>query len=226
MKKRKGIRRKHSHKNNILKGVAKFFIILGCIVVALSIAYAIKHPEIIYKPTEEFIVISEPWQTPIQLQNDNYIGAELAQSWLSCDYCRLILLYPFTTEAGIGIAETDDGIYATYLIRRQAVKTGDRLYIKGKGVDQPNLTRENDEPLIYKSNPNLEQIEHDILRILNNERNIMVERGLDYSIVSWNQDLHELARIHSQNMAMKNKLFISPASMDSPYYQTIWYLPF
>jgi uncharacterized protein YkwD len=194
--------------------------------IALLIACAIKYIETVYEPTGDVIKLYESPMISKQSQNNLTNATRLAQSWLSCDYCRLILLYPFTTEAGIGIAYTNDGIYATYLIRKQEVKIGDRRYITGRGIGQTNLLWEDDELLTYNSNPALEQVERDVLRIINIERNTMLKRGPDYGVISWNQDLHELARIHSQSMSIKNKLFISPASENTPYYQTVWYLPF
>jgi len=183
----------------------KFLAIIGCIAISLPIVYLVLNPEIIFKPTPKW---PPPYAIPqglIQVQNNElrYSGVEIAESWLSSDYCRLILLYPFTTEVGIGVATNENGIFATYMMRKQEVKIGDRLYIKGIYLGQPHLPCEDDKALSYNTNQILSQIEQDVLKTLNNE-------------------LCGRARIHSANMAQTDKLFLSPASINTPYYQTVW----
>ena len=202
----------------------KFLAIIGCIAISLPIVYLVLNPEIIFKPTPKW---PPPYAIPqglIQVQNNElrYSGVEIAESWLSSDYCRLILLYPFTTEVGIGVATNENGIFATYMMRKQEVKIGDRLYIKGIYLGQPHLPCEDDKALSYNTNQILSQIEQDVLKTLNNERMAMIDKGIDYGVVSLNDELCGRARIHSANMAQTDKLFLSPASINTPYYQTVW----
>lgn len=67
------------------------------------------------------------------------------------------------------------------------------------------------------ANP-IEQLEREVVRLVNE---IRLERGTD--ALQWDDRLHNLARMHSQDMAIRGYLFHSPA--DAEYAENAWYGP-
>ena len=61
----------------------------------------------------------------------------------------------------------------------------------------------------------IEALEHEVLALANSER-----LSRDIALLIWDEDLHEIAREHSEEMAIRGELFHS--SMYEPYAENCW----
>ena len=66
-----------------------------------------------------------------------------------------------------------------------------------------------------KAQGEIETLEHGVLALVNSERS-----SRDIALLVWDEDLHEIAREHSEEMAIRGELFHS--SMYEPYAENCW----
>jgi hypothetical protein len=142
---------------------------------------------------------------------------EIAVDCLSDSNKRIILMYPWVDECGIGIVENENDIFATCLIRKNQVSIGDRRYLRGIMYYYRYYPTGQDANSIDYSKFSLnDNSEAELLNAINSARDEM-----QYGRISANKELSQKARDHSASMALQNKMFT--LTVDSPYYMVIWH---